>query len=217
MRIWLLILFSIPAFTTEIGEISELRGNGEITRVNSTDSFTAEIGSDIFSFDDVRTGNGRLAIEFLDDSVVKLTEHSKLVIDEYIFDPDPSKSKMALNMASGTARFISGAFGKIDKENISIKTPTAQIAIRGTDFTTTVDELGRSLVILLPDENGDSSGEITVTTAAGVEVLNEAFQATMVSAWEQPPTQAVTLANITPGMIDNMLIVQRPEEVEQVV
>ncbi len=217
MRIWLLILFSIPAFTTEIGEISELRGNGEITRVNSTDSFTAEIDSDIFSFDDVRTGNGRLAIEFLDSSIVKLTEHSKLVIDEYIFDPDPSKSKMALNMASGTARFISGAFGKIDKENITINTPTATIGIRGTDFTTTVDELGRCLVILLPDENGDSSGEITVTTAAGVEILNEAFQATMVSAWEQPPTQAVTLANMTLGMIDNMLIVQRPEEVEQAV
>ncbi len=217
MRIWLLILFSIPAFTTEIGEISELRGNGEITRVNSTNSFTAEIDSDIFSFDDVRTGNGRLAIEFLDSSIVKLTEHSKLVIDEYIFDPDPSKSKMALNMASGTARFISGAFGKIDKENITINTPTATIGIRGTDFTTTVDELGRSLVILLPDENGDSSGEITVTTAAGVEILNEAFQATMVSAWEQPPTQAVTLANMTLGMIDNMLIVQRPEEVEQAV
>lgn len=217
MRVWLLILFSIPAFSTEIGEISELRGNGEITRVNSNDSFTAEIDSDIFSFDDVRTGNGRLAIEFLDSSIVKLTEHSKLIIDEYIFDPDPSKSKMALNMASGTARFISGAFGKIDKENITINTPTAKIGIRGTDFTTTVDELGRSLVILLPDENGDSSGEITVTTSAGVEILNEAFQATMVSAWEQPPTQAVTLGNLTLGMIDNMLIVQRPEEVEQAV
>ena len=85
MRIWLLILFSIPAFTTEIGEISELRGNGEITRVNSTDSFTAEIDSDIFSFDDVRTGNGRLAIEFLDSSIVKLTEHSKLVIKKKLY------------------------------------------------------------------------------------------------------------------------------------
>ena len=217
MRVWLLILFSIPAFSTEIGEISELRGNGEITRANSNDSFNAEIDSGIFSFDDVRTGNGRLAIEFLDSSIVKLTEHSKLIIDEYIYDPDPAKSKMALNMASGTARFISGAFGKIDKENITINTPTAKIGIRGTDFTTTVDELGRSLVILLPDENGDSSGEITVTTAAGVEILNEAFQATMVSAWEQPPTQAVTLANLTLGMIDNMLIVQRPEEVERAV
>ena len=217
MRIWLLILFSIPAFSTEIGEISELKGNGEITRVNSSETFTAELDSDIFSFDDVRTGNGRLAIEFLDDSVVKLTEHSKLIIDEYIFDPDPSKSKMSLQMASGTARFISGAFGKINKENITINTPTATIGIRGTDFTTTVDELGRSLVILLPDKNGDSSGEITVTTASGVEVLNEPFQATMVSAWEQPPTEAVTLGNMTLGLIDNMLIVQRPDEVEQAV
>ena len=217
MRIWLLILLSIPAFSTEIGEISELKGNGEITRVNSSETFTAKLDSDIFSFDDVRTGNGRLAIEFLDDSVVKLTEHSKLIIDEYIFDPDPSKSKMSLQMASGTARFISGAFGKINKENITINTPTATIGIRGTDFTTTVDELGRSLVILLPDKNGDSSGEITVTTAAGVEILNEPFQATMVSAWEQPPTQAVTLANMTLGLIDNMLIVQRPDEVEQAV
>ena len=217
MRIWLLILFSIPAFSIEIGEISELKGNGEITRVNSNDSFNAEIASDIFSYDDVRTGNGRLAIQFLDDSIVKLTEHSKLIIDEYIFDPDPSKSKMALNMASGTARFISGAFGKINKENITINTPTATIGIRGTDFTTTVDELGRSLVILLPDENGDSSGEITVTTASGVEILNEPFQATMVSAWEQPPTPKVTLGGLTLGLIDNMLIVQRPEEVEQAV
>ena len=217
MRIWLLILFSIPAFSIEIGEISELKGNGEITRVNSNDSFSAEIASDIFSYDDVRTGNGRLAIQFLDDSIVKLTEHSKLIIDEYIFDPDPSKSKMALNMASGTARFISGAFGKINKENITINTPTATIGIRGTDFTTTVDELGRSLVILLPDENGNSSGEITVTTASGVEVLNEPFQATMVSAWEQPPTPKVTLGGLTLGLIDNMLIVQRPEEVEQAV
>jgi hypothetical protein len=217
MRFWLLILFSIPAFSIEIGEISELKGNGEITRVNSNDSFSAEIASDIFSYDDVRTGNGRLAIQFLDDSIVKLTEHSKLIIDEYIFDPDPAKSKMALNMASGTARFISGAFGKINKENITINTPTAKIGIRGTDFTTTVDELGRSLVILLPDENGNSSGEITVTTASGVEVLNEPFQATMVSAWEQPPTQAVTLGGLTLGLIDNMLIVQRPEEVEQAI
>ena len=76
MRFWLLILFSISAISSEIGEISELRGNGEIQRLDSEESLTAEIASDIFSFDDVRTGQGRLAIKFLDDSVVKLTEHS---------------------------------------------------------------------------------------------------------------------------------------------
>ena len=217
MRFWLLILFVGTISASEIGGISELTGNGEITRADSSEALTAEINSDIFSYDDVRTGKGRLAIQFLDDSVVKLTEHSKLIIDEYIFDPDPSKSKMALNMASGTARFITGKLGMINKQNISIKTPTATIGIRGTDFTTTVDELGRSLVILLPDEDGTSSGEITVTTASGVEILNEPFQATMVSAWETPPTRPVTLANMTLGLIDNMLIVSRPEEVNEAV
>ena len=217
MRFWLLILFVSTISASEIGGISELTGNGEITRVDSSEALTAELNSDIFSYDDVRTGKGRLAIQFLDDSVVKLTEHSKLIIDEYIFDPDPSKSKMALNMASGTARFITGKLGKINKQNISIKTPTATIGIRGTDFTTTVDELGRSLVILLPDEDGTSSGEITVTTASGVEILNKPFQATMVSAWETPPTRPVTLANMTLGLIDNMLIVSRPEEVNEAV
>ena len=217
MRFWLLTLFSLTLSASEIGEISELQGNGEISRLNSEESLTAELSSDIFSFDDVRTGNGRLAIEFLDKSVVKLTEHSKLVIDEFIYDPDPSKSKLALNMASGTARFITGGLGLINKENISIKTPTASIGIRGTDFTATVDELGRSLIILLPNADGTSSGEITVTTAMGVEILNEAFQATMVSAWEQEPTPAVTLGNMTLGMIDNMLIIQKPQEVEQAI
>jgi hypothetical protein len=217
MRFWLLILFVGTISASEIGGISEIRGNGEITRVDSSEALTAELNSDIFSYDDVRTGKGRLAIQFLDDSVVKLTEHSKLIIDEYIFDPDPNKSKMALNMASGTARFITGKLGRINKQNISIKTPTATIGIRGTDFTTTVDELGRSLVILLPDEDGTSSGEITVTTASGVEILNEPFQATMVSAWETPPTRPVTLANMTLGLIDNMLIVSRPEEVNEAV
>ena len=217
MRFWLLTLFSLTLSASEIGEISELQGNGEISRLNSEKSLTAELSSDIFSFDDVRTGNGRLAIEFLDESVVKLTEHSKLVIDEFIYDPDPSKSKLALNMASGTARFITGGLGLINKENISIRTPTASIGIRGTDFTATVDELGRSLIILLPNADGTSSGEITVTTAMGVEILNEAFQATMVSAWEQEPTKAVTLGNMTLGMIDNMLIIQKPQEVEQAI
>ena len=217
MRFWLLILFSLTLDASEIGEISELSGNGEINRGNSEVKLNAEIDSDIFSFDDVRTGNGRLAIQFLDDSVVKLTEHSKLVIDEFIYDPDPAKSKLALNMASGTARFITGKLGLINKENISIKTPTASIGIRGTDFTATVDELGRSLIILLPNADGTSSGEITVTTAMGVEILNEAFQATMVSAWEQEPTPAVTLGGMTLGMIDNMLIIQKPPEVVQAI
>jgi len=214
MRFWLLILAGW-ANAVEIGEISELRGLGEIVRQGSNDSLLAALASDIFSFDSVQTGNGRMAIQFLDSSVLKLTEHSKIVIDDFVYDPDPNKSRLALSMASGTARFITGRLAGIKKENIFIKTPSATIAIRGTDFTTTVDELGRSLIILLPDAMGNSSGEISVTTWSGTEILNKPFQATMVSTFESRPTKAVVLGNLTLALIDNMLIVNKPPQIAE--
>ena len=100
---------------------------------------------------------------------------------------------------------------RINKENISIKTPTATIGIRGTDFTVTVDELGRSLVILLPDENGLSSGEVIVSSALGQVTLNQPYQATTVSMFEATPSAPVIL-DITLELIDNMLIVTPPDE-----
>jgi hypothetical protein len=217
MHKWLLVALLSSSLYADIGEISELRGNGEVLRSTGGDKLLAELALGIFSNDDVRTGDGRMALTFLDDSVLKLTEHSKIIVDEYIYDADPSKSKLSLRMASGTARFITGKLGKINKENILIKTPSANIAIRGTDFTTTVDEIGRSLVILLPNEDGTSSGEITVETAAGIEILNQPFQATMVSVSEAPPTRPVTLVNMTLGFINNLLIINPPNEVQEAV
>lgn len=192
----------------DIGSITELKGAGQVVR---EDVFQAALQFGIESYDNVKTANGRVGITFLDDSKVRLTEHSQLIIDEFIFDPNPSKSKMALQFASGTARFITGKLASIDKENISIKTPSATIGIRGTDFTVTVDELGRSLVILLPDEFGNSSGEIIVSTAIGQAVLNQPYQATSVSVFESKPSKPVIL-DITLELIDNMLIVQPPKE-----
>ena len=193
-----------------IGDISELTGTAEVIR---DQPYGAALDFDIQQMDDVRTSVGRVAITFLDDSIVKLTEHSKLVITKYVFDPDPTKGEMAMRFANGTARFISSKLGKIDKKNIRLSTPTADIAIRGTDFTCTVDELGRSLIILLPDANGISSGEILVTTATGTVTLNKPYQATTVEVWESSPSRPVIL-DLTLDIIDNMLIVSPPDESE---
>jgi hypothetical protein len=204
----------VHPLAADIGSITELRGQGAVIR---DDTFPATLEQDIQQMDDVRTANGRLGITFIDDSQVRLTEHSKLVIDEVIFDPNPSKSKMKMQFASGTARFITGKIGQINKQNINISTPTAQIAIRGTDFTVTVDEFGKSLVILLPDANGLPSGEIVVATALGQVILNKPYQSTVTTVWEQSPTKPVIL-DLTLDLIDNLLIVSPPkknEELEQ--
>ena len=198
----------VQAQAADIGDISELNGSAQIVRDKP---YEANISFAIQSNDEAITTDGRMAIRFLDDSTVKLTEHSQLTIDEYIYDPDPSKSKMALTFGLGTARFITGNLNRIDKQNIDLKTPTANIAIRGTDFTVTIDELGKSLIILLPDALGLSSGEILVTTGMGTVTLNKPFQATTVSVFESTPSNPVIL-DLTLDMIDNMLIVTPPKE-----
>ena len=211
MLVLLFALFKttkVQAQAADIGDISELNGSAQIVRDKPYD---ANLKFAIQSNDEAITTNGRMAITFLDDSKVSLTEHSQLLIDEYIYDPDPSKSKMALTFGLGTARFITGNLNRIDKQNITLKTPTAQIAIRGTDFTATVDELGRSLIILLPDAFGLSSGEILVTTGMGTVTLNKPYQATTVSVFESAPSKPVIL-DLTLDVIDNMLIVTPPKE-----
>ena len=161
--------------------------------------------------DRVQTGNGRVEITFVDNTNVKVTEHSKLVIDDFVYSGKPSTSKMALRFASGTMRFKTG--NGVSKSNINLRTPTATIAVRGTDFTSTVDDFGKSLVILLPEEDG-TVGEITVSNAAGMVILNKAFQATVVSTADSRPMKPVIL-NLSLDMIDNMLIVTPPEEIER--
>ena len=196
-----------------IGDVTEFTGIGTLVRDNSDTEIST--GSEVLLYDEARTGNGRMLIEFLDEEELSLTEHSIVYIDEAYYDPDPSLSKMSIRMARGTARFASGTGARINKANINVETPTAQITIRGTDFTTTIDELGRTLVVLLPDEDGVTpSGEIDVENEGGRVTLTQAFEATMVSSIETPPTQSVVINNITTSMIDNMFIVNPPEEVK---
>ena len=220
-----LLFLTLESAADSIGGIVEQSGTtGSIVRLDG-EELTAELTTEVESFDEVETQNGRLKIEFLDKTQVSLTEHTYMEIDEYVYDPDPSKSKMALNFVQGTARFATGGLGLVPKENITIQTPTASIGIRGTDFTTTVDELGRSLVILLPDEDCTDtvaleegcapSGSITVTNEGGTVTLDQAYQAVMVSTLETQPTQPVILIDLDLNMIDNMFIVSEPTQITE--
>ena len=207
-------------FADKVGGISEHKGSGGITRQNGEVVLTA-LDVSIQPMDHVETANGRLKIDFLDTSEVRLTENTEITIYDYYYDKATNDGGLKMKMVSGTARFTTGRLGLIPKENIVIDTPTATVQVRGTDFTTSIDELGRSLVILLPETectiDGDCSpsGEITVINAGGTVTLTEAYQATMVSSYDQRPAQPVRLDNITLNMIDNMFIVNPPREINE--
>ena len=205
-----LLSYGSSVFASSIGDVRESTGVTSILR-NKESIQTQQVEL----YDQAQTAKGRMLIEFKDKAELQLKEHSLVLIDEIYYDPNPNLSKMSLKMAMGTARFASGRLGLVNKANIDIQTPTASIAVRGTDFTTTIDELGRSLVILLPDDKGDPSGTIIVSNDAGSVTLDQAYAATMVATTDSPPTSSTVIRGITPSLIDNMFIVQPPKEVRE--
>ena len=212
----ILILFYATSSWGSIGNVDQLEGKGVVDRKDGDKNITIEQSLDILQYDTVKTGNGKVGILFVDDTRVDVTQHSKLIIDEFVFDPNTGKGKLNLSAKLGTIRYASGQIAKNSRQDIKITTPTATIGVRGTDFSMTIDELGGSTIILLPscDVNGNCLvGEISVESAAGQVILNQAFQATQVVVPEKPPTPPVTL-DLEIDMINNMLIISKPKEIE---
>lgn len=211
----LLIIFCATSLRGSIGNVDQLEGNGVIDRDKTDITIQEEL--EVEQFDTVKTGNGKVGILFIDDTRVDVTQHSKLVIDEFVYDPNTKKGKLNLSAKLGTIRYASGQIAKTSRQDITITTPTATIGVRGTDFSMTIDELGGSTIILLPscDVKGNCLvGEISVESGAGQVILNQAFQATQVNVPESPPSPPVKL-DLELDMINNMLIVAKPEKLEE--
>lgn len=197
------------AQAVDIGTVEQVSGYARIERDKGYDVIT-DFG--IQSYDKAQTEAGRMGIRFIDDTSIRITEHSMVVIDEFVFDPNPDNSRLALNFVKGTARFTSSLTNKISKKNIKLTTNSAVVGIRGTDFTITVEpDTGKSLFILLPDKDGNPSGEISVTTAMGTVILNKPYQATTTRVFEAPPSNPVIL-DLSLDFINNMLLIAPPEE-----
>ncbi len=213
----ILILFYATSLWGSIGNVDQIEGNGVVDRKDGDTNILLEEQTSIEQFDTVKTGNGKVGILFIDDTRVDVTQHSKLIIDEFVYDPNTNTGKLSLSAKLGTVRYASGQIAKNSKQNVQITTPTATIGVRGTDFTMTIDELGGSTIILLPscDVNGNCFvGEISVETDAGQVILNQAFQATQVNTPVNPPSAPVKL-DLEIEMINNMLIVAKPEALEE--
>ena len=219
MKVWtiaLLLLGSVTAYA-DIGSVTELKGTAVIKRGKDIVSVTK--GTLIELNDRVETKNGQVKIVFKDDTNVTVTESSSLVIDDFVYDPKSGAGKLGLKAAAGTVRYVSGSIAK-DPKNVKINTPTAAIAVRGTDFVMAVSETGSSMIMLMPtceiEQNVNlkgltcGSGAIDVETPAGIVKLNRPYQATLVETLNGIPSPAVIVA--LNGMpIGNNLMINPPQ------
>jgi len=211
-----LTILAKNSFAT-IGEVTLHKGNAVVDRQDGDKGIEVQKDLDIFSYDTVKTGNGKVGIQFIDQTRVDVTEHSKLLIDEFIYDPNTNTGSLSLKATLGTVRYASGQIAKTSAQNVKISTPTATIAVRGTDFAMTVDEIGSSTIILLPSCDSDGMcyvGEIEVQTDAGFVIMNQAFQATTVDVPDNKPLKPVILG-LDESMINNLLVVSKPKEIEE--
>ena len=216
----LLILTTLATSSlASIGEVTIHNGSAVIDRQDGDKDIEVEKELDVFSYDTVKTGKGQVGIKFIDDTRVDVTEHSKLVIDEFVYDPNTNTGKLSLKATLGTVRYASGQIAKNSAQNVNIKTPTATIAVRGTDFAMTVNEIGGSTIVLLPSCDGNGFcyvGEIEVQTDAGFVIMNQAFQVTSVETMESKPLKPIIL-DLDLDMINNLLIVTPPKELEEAI
>jgi hypothetical protein len=230
------LLSAVPAWA-EIGKISTQVGPDSSIQRGKT-VIAGKPNTGIVSNDTVSTRKGTtLNINFKDNTKVKITENSRLVIDDFVYDPKQSDAgRLAMKVSMGTVRYASGQIAKVNPQRINIKTPSAAIAVRGTDFHMTVDEMGRSLVILVPSCRDETetiksdeerllncqTGKIIVENAAGAVTLEEPFSATYVANFNALPNPPVTLklTSIDPrisfdSQVTNDLIISPPEAVQE--
>src|SRR6056300_1070753 len=180
-----------------IGKVSEHKGSGLIKRTTG-DKVETNLQTDVFSMDEVSTGQGRTGITF-------------------VYDPNTNTGALSLKASLGSVRYASGQIAKNSRQNVKISTPSATIAVRGTDFAMIIDELGGSTILLLPscDVNGLCYvGEIEVISDAGQVIMNQAFQATRVEAPESKPFKPI-LVDVDESMISNLLILSPPSNLNR--
>ena len=184
----LFLLFLIPAFG-EIGNITSQTRAAQITRKG--DKILTKVNTPVEMRDLIQTLKGRANIKFVDDTKVSVTEYSKLLIDEFVYNPEKKTGKLSLKAALGTIRYSSGKIAKNSRENVKIKSPTASVSVRGTDFTMNVQEDGASSFLLLPSTDADGNsyvGSIDVSTLGGTVTLDQAYEATTVTTAIAPPS-----------------------------
>lgn len=201
-----------------IGRLTEVTGPTQITR--NEDKIEGKVDVGLEMEDRIETLKARVSITFEDDTKMQVTEYSKLTIDEFVYDKSTKKGTLSVKAAFGTVRYASGLIAKNSRENVKVTTPTAKISVRGTDFSMSVGEDGKSLVILLPSIPLAAGGVpvigmIEVSNMGGTVLLNQPYQATLVSSMNAPPSNPVVLDFQDESKINNMLIVETPKPVAQ--
>ncbi|MBO22142.1 MAG: hypothetical protein CMM26_07215 [Rhodospirillaceae bacterium] len=170
-----------------IGVVQNLGGSVRAVRANGM-SVELKIGDPVFQGDVIETiGLGSVGLIFNDNSTISLSENGRMVLDEFVYDPATESGSSATSLVQGVFSFVSGKIAKSGDDAMSVTTPVATIGIRGTTVAGRAAQEGQENTIALLNDPDGGVGQITISNAAGSQVLSQAGQAVTLSSFTEPP------------------------------
>ncbi|HEX4333310.1 MAG TPA: FecR family protein [Usitatibacter sp.] len=132
-----LLSLAAPAFAADVGLVKVSKGSVQIQR--GSEKLPAAVGAAIQPNDVIVTGaDGSAGVTFIDNSLVSVGPNSVFAIDKYSFDTTTYQGEFQGNLRQGRLAAISGKMVKQSPESMKIRTPSAIMGVRGTEFVVEV-------------------------------------------------------------------------------
>lgn len=143
-NLWVLLmvfcLSTLPTVAQEkvIGYVKTAEGEAMVKDASNT--VLAQPGTPVHPGDVLKTGQkGSMGITFRDNTIMSIGPDTEITIDDYLYAPGNGNLKLGATMTKGSLQYISGVIAKLKPENVSLKTPTGTIGVRGTHFLVKVE------------------------------------------------------------------------------
>jgi hypothetical protein len=134
-----LSVMAIPALAADVGLVKVSKGSVQIERNGA--KMAAPVGASVQASDVIMTGaDGSAGITFTDNSLVSVGPNTVFAIDKYRFDSTTHAGEFEGSLKKGRLAAISGKMVKASPESMKIRTPSAIMGVRGTEFVVQVDE-----------------------------------------------------------------------------
>lgn len=134
----LLTALAAPAWA-DIGQIKTRKG--QVTVERQGQRLPAEVGMTLEAADVLRTGpDSAVGITMRDNSLLSAGPNSILSLQRFEFDPTTSQGRFDSQLQRGTLAVVSGRIAKQSPQAMTVRTPAAQLGVRGTEFVVAVDE-----------------------------------------------------------------------------
>ncbi|CAN2040744.1 FecR domain-containing protein [Candidatus Magnetomoraceae bacterium gMMP-15] len=125
----------MPGIGQPVGKIQLVEGEVVIIHADILRGYRAENNLPLFEDDTIITmENGRISLKFNDESMLSISSDTKLVINRSSYDPNRKSRSYFFGMNSGKIRFKVRKMQGFRRSNFKVKTATAIIGVRGSDF-----------------------------------------------------------------------------------